>query len=207
MLAIETSCDETAAAVVEDGRFIRSSVVASQDHLHAGFGGVVPEVAGRAHVDLLTPVVAEAMELARDLAASRSQMVLLHGDFHPGNVLASAREPWLAIDCQRSARGNARRCRGRHYERAAAPQFFFQKIRRGARLVRFQRVRADYLGEFIAAMRGCLSDRAHLVQAHLRAGSRSLPRRFNAGQSTADNDDFIHEQFGARRQRRALNVR
>jgi N6-L-threonylcarbamoyladenine synthase len=64
ILAIETSCDETAAAVVEDGRTVKSSVVASQGDLHARFGGVVPEVAGRAHVDLLTPVVAEAMDLA-----------------------------------------------------------------------------------------------------------------------------------------------
>jgi N6-L-threonylcarbamoyladenine synthase len=64
ILAIETSCDETAAAVVENGRDIKSSVVWSQMELHARFGGVVPEVAGRAHVDRLTPVVAEAMEVA-----------------------------------------------------------------------------------------------------------------------------------------------
>ncbi len=64
ILAIETSCDETAAAVVEDGRVVKSSVVASQTDLHARFGGVVPEVAGRAHVELLGPVVAEAMERA-----------------------------------------------------------------------------------------------------------------------------------------------
>lgn len=61
VLAIETSCDETAASVVEDGRIVRSSVVSSQVDLHARFGGVVPEVAGRAHVDLLTPVVDEAL--------------------------------------------------------------------------------------------------------------------------------------------------
>ena len=64
VLAIETSCDETAAAVVVDGRRILSSVVSSQVDLHAAFGGVVPEVAGRAHVDLLTPVVGEAMRRA-----------------------------------------------------------------------------------------------------------------------------------------------
>jgi N6-L-threonylcarbamoyladenine synthase len=64
ILAIETSCDETAAAVVEDGRTIKSSVVSSQTDLHADFGGVVPEIAGRAHVDLLTPVVARALEIA-----------------------------------------------------------------------------------------------------------------------------------------------
>ena len=61
VLGIETSCDETAAAVVVDGRKVLSSVVSSQVDLHARFGGVVPEIASRAHVELLTPVVAEAM--------------------------------------------------------------------------------------------------------------------------------------------------
>jgi N6-L-threonylcarbamoyladenine synthase len=61
VLAIETSCDETAAAVVDDGRHVVSSVVSSQVDLHARFGGVVPEVAGRAHLDLLGPVVDDAL--------------------------------------------------------------------------------------------------------------------------------------------------
>jgi N6-L-threonylcarbamoyladenine synthase len=61
VLGIETSCDETAAAVVVDAREVRSSVVSSQVELHARFGGVVPEIASRAHVELLTPVVARAL--------------------------------------------------------------------------------------------------------------------------------------------------
>ncbi len=61
ILGIETSCDETAAAVVRDGVDVVSSVVSSQVDLHARFGGVVPEIAGRAHLDLLGPVVAEAL--------------------------------------------------------------------------------------------------------------------------------------------------
>jgi N6-L-threonylcarbamoyladenine synthase len=61
ILGIETSCDETAAAVVERATRVRSSVVASQIDRHARFGGVVPEIASRAHVELLTPVVAEAL--------------------------------------------------------------------------------------------------------------------------------------------------
>jgi N6-L-threonylcarbamoyladenine synthase len=61
VLAIETSCDETAAAVVEDGRRVLSSVVSSQVDIHARFGGVVPEIAGRAHLDLVVPVVEEAL--------------------------------------------------------------------------------------------------------------------------------------------------
>jgi N6-L-threonylcarbamoyladenine synthase len=61
ILGIETSCDETAAAVVADGTDLISSVVSSQVDLHARFGGVVPELASRAHIELLNPVVAEAM--------------------------------------------------------------------------------------------------------------------------------------------------
>jgi N6-L-threonylcarbamoyladenine synthase len=61
VLGIETSCDETAAAVVAEGSRVLSSVVSSQVDIHARYGGVVPEIAGRAHVDLLTPVVAEAL--------------------------------------------------------------------------------------------------------------------------------------------------
>ena len=61
VLAIETSCDETAAAVVADGKHVLSSVVSSQVDIHARYGGVVPEVASRAHVDLITPVIAQAL--------------------------------------------------------------------------------------------------------------------------------------------------
>lgn len=64
VLGIETSCDETAAAVVEDGRRILSNVVASQIPLHRRFGGVVPEVASRRHVEAILPVITEAMEVA-----------------------------------------------------------------------------------------------------------------------------------------------
>ena len=61
ILGIETSCDETAAAVVVGGYDIASSVVSSQIDLHAAFGGVVPEIASRAHLDLLNPVIARAI--------------------------------------------------------------------------------------------------------------------------------------------------
>jgi N6-L-threonylcarbamoyladenine synthase len=61
ILGIETSCDETAAAVVDDGRLVRSSVVASQADLHARYGGVVPEIASRAHVELICDVIEESL--------------------------------------------------------------------------------------------------------------------------------------------------
>ncbi len=57
ILGIETSCDETAAALVTADGEIVSSVVASQDELHARFGGVVPEVASRRHLELIAPVI------------------------------------------------------------------------------------------------------------------------------------------------------
>jgi N6-L-threonylcarbamoyladenine synthase len=65
VLGIETSCDETAAAVVRDGREILSSVIASQIETHKRFGGVVPEIASREHLDKIVPVVEEALTRAR----------------------------------------------------------------------------------------------------------------------------------------------
>lgn len=62
VLGIETSCDETAAAVVMGGTDVLSSVVSSQIDIHARFGGVVPEVASRAHLELIRPVIAEAID-------------------------------------------------------------------------------------------------------------------------------------------------
>ncbi len=61
ILAIETSCDETAAAVIVDGTTIASNIVASQIDLHAQYGGVFPEVASRAHAEVISAVVAQAM--------------------------------------------------------------------------------------------------------------------------------------------------
>src|SRR5436853_688970 len=65
VLGIETSCDETAAAIVRDGREIVSSVIASQVETHKRFGGVVPELASREHLDKIVPIVEEAFERAK----------------------------------------------------------------------------------------------------------------------------------------------
>ncbi|MFO0838918.1 MAG: tRNA (adenosine(37)-N6)-threonylcarbamoyltransferase complex transferase subunit TsaD [Phycisphaerae bacterium] len=73
ILGIETSCDETAAAIVIGGRDVRANVVATQFDLHARYGGVVPEIASRAHVERIEPVIREALRRAgveyRDLSA------------------------------------------------------------------------------------------------------------------------------------------
>jgi N6-L-threonylcarbamoyladenine synthase len=60
-LGIETSCDETAVAVVEDGFHLRTNLIARQEHLHERYGGVVPEVAARAHVESLNPLLERAL--------------------------------------------------------------------------------------------------------------------------------------------------
>jgi N6-L-threonylcarbamoyladenine synthase len=79
VLGIETSCDETAAAVVDDGRVTRSSVVASQADLHARYGGVVPEIASRAHVELIDDVVEQALVEAGTDLRSIDVVAAVHG--------------------------------------------------------------------------------------------------------------------------------
>ena len=64
ILGVESSCDETSAAVVADGRRVLSNVVASQIELHARYGGVVPEIASRAHIEAINTVIAQAIEQA-----------------------------------------------------------------------------------------------------------------------------------------------
>ncbi len=61
ILGIESSCDDTSAAVVEEGTLVRSSVVSSQDEIHGLYGGIVPELASRRHIEMIAPVVEEAL--------------------------------------------------------------------------------------------------------------------------------------------------
>jgi len=65
ILGIETSCDETAAAVVADGANVKSSIVTSQARIHEKYGGVVPEIASRAHIENIYPVITEALDTAK----------------------------------------------------------------------------------------------------------------------------------------------
>ncbi|MHC4159005.1 MAG: tRNA (adenosine(37)-N6)-threonylcarbamoyltransferase complex transferase subunit TsaD [Planctomycetota bacterium] len=84
ILGIETSCDETAAAVVADGKIVKSSVVASQNKLHEKYGGVVPEIASRAHIEKIYPVITEAIEQAK---VSRDEI----------DAIAVANQPGLTV--------------------------------------------------------------------------------------------------------------
>jgi len=83
ILGIESSCDETAAAIVAPADRVLSSVVASQYELHAEYGGVVPEIASRAHVERITPVVREALRAA---GVSRSDLVGIAVGCRPGLI-------------------------------------------------------------------------------------------------------------------------
>ena len=81
ILGIETSCDETAAAVVRDGREVLSSVVYSQIPLHQAYGGVVPEIASRSHLEKITGVIREAMAAA---SADWAQLDAIAVTYGPG---------------------------------------------------------------------------------------------------------------------------
>jgi len=87
ILGIETSCDETAAAVVEDGRYIRSNVVASQVELHRQYGGVFPEMASRQHVLAITPVIRQAMQEANLTWGDLTAIAVTYGPGLAGSLL------------------------------------------------------------------------------------------------------------------------
>jgi N6-L-threonylcarbamoyladenine synthase len=87
ILALETSCDETAAAVVEDGRTILSSVVASQAAEHAGFGGVFPEVAARMHVEVISQVIERALAEAHLSLGQVDAIAATRGPGLPGSLV------------------------------------------------------------------------------------------------------------------------
>jgi len=87
ILAIETSCDETAAAVVQDGRQVLSNVVASQMDLHAKYGGVFPELASRLHVEAIVPVITEAMEKAHLDWSDLDAIAVTYGPGLAGSLL------------------------------------------------------------------------------------------------------------------------
>ncbi|OCL27761.1 tRNA N6-adenosine(37)-threonylcarbamoyltransferase complex transferase subunit TsaD [Orenia metallireducens] len=82
-LGIESSCDETSAAVIKDGKEVLSNVIASQINLHRKFGGVVPEIASRKHVELINPVIEDALEEA---GVDYEELSLVAVTYGPGLV-------------------------------------------------------------------------------------------------------------------------
>ncbi|MFQ5427837.1 MAG: tRNA (adenosine(37)-N6)-threonylcarbamoyltransferase complex transferase subunit TsaD [Thermodesulfobacteriota bacterium] len=87
VLGIESSCDDTAAAVVEDGRVLWSSVVSSQDSIHSKYGGIVPELASRRHIEAIIPVVEEALHKAGVNLDSIDGIAVTQGPGLVGSIL------------------------------------------------------------------------------------------------------------------------
>ncbi|MFN2144461.1 MAG: tRNA (adenosine(37)-N6)-threonylcarbamoyltransferase complex transferase subunit TsaD [Anaerolineales bacterium] len=87
ILGIETSCDETAAAVVEDGRIVLSNVVASQAEMHAKYGGVFPEVASRQHIKTIYMVIDEALSQAHVSLDDLDAIAVTRGPGLPGSLV------------------------------------------------------------------------------------------------------------------------
>ena len=87
ILAIETSCDETAAAVIEDGHSIRSNVVASQIDIHRAYGGVFPEIASRQHVFDIVPVIQAAIHEAGSAWDDLNALAVTRGPGLAGSLL------------------------------------------------------------------------------------------------------------------------
>lgn len=87
ILGIDTSCDDTAASVVEDGTKIISNVVSSQDEIHKKYGGIVPELASRRHVEMILPVVDEALKKASSGFSDISAIAVCNGPGLIGSLL------------------------------------------------------------------------------------------------------------------------
>ena len=108
ILGIESTCDETGAAVVIDGVDVRSNVVASQIELHAKYRGVVPEIASRAHIENLLPVIRESLETAACGVADLHAIAVAHRPGLIGSLLIgvtaaktlawSLTKPLIAVD-------------------------------------------------------------------------------------------------------------
>jgi N6-L-threonylcarbamoyladenine synthase len=87
VLAIETSCDDTGAAVVSNGRKILSNIVSSQVSIHQKYGGVVPELASRRHIECIVPIVTEALETAKMTLKEIDGIAVTHGPGLVGSLL------------------------------------------------------------------------------------------------------------------------
>ncbi|MFC1540697.1 tRNA (adenosine(37)-N6)-threonylcarbamoyltransferase complex transferase subunit TsaD [Candidatus Margulisiibacteriota bacterium] len=87
ILAIETSCDETSAAVVKDGQKILSNIIATQVEFHKKYGGIVPEVASRKHVEVINPIIAEALGKAKVKLKDLDAVAVTYGPGLVGSLL------------------------------------------------------------------------------------------------------------------------
>ncbi|QGR00282.1 tRNA (adenosine(37)-N6)-threonylcarbamoyltransferase complex transferase subunit TsaD [Paenibacillus psychroresistens] len=101
IMAIETSCDETSVAIIENGTVIRSNIVSSQIETHQQFGGVVPEIASRKHVEMITWIIEEALKVAQLELSDLSAIAVTQGPGLVGALLVgiiAAKSLSLALD-------------------------------------------------------------------------------------------------------------
>ena len=92
ILAIESSCDETAAAVVENGRSVKTNIISSQIELHKLYGGVVPEIASRKHIEKINYVIREALNEAGETLDSIDAVAVTYGPGLVGALLVGVAE-------------------------------------------------------------------------------------------------------------------
>ena len=127
VLAIETSCDDTGAAVVVDGRKILSNVVSSQVPIHQKYGGVVPELASRKHIESIVPIVTEALKIAEVKLKEIDGIAVTHGPGLVGSFSSDSPLPNRSPLRQDSIRRSQpyRRAPLCHLSRRASPEFPF----------------------------------------------------------------------------------
>ncbi len=102
ILAIETSCDETAAAVVKDGRYVLSNIISSQIDIHKKYGGVVPEIASRKHIEIIDYVIDEALQKANFKLNDIDAIAVTYGPGLVGALLVGVNETKaLAFACNK----------------------------------------------------------------------------------------------------------
>ena len=92
VLAIETSCDETAASVVKNGRTILSNIISSQIQLHTIYGGVVPEIASRKHIEKINQVIEAALDEAKMELGQMTAIAVTYGPGLVGALLVGVAE-------------------------------------------------------------------------------------------------------------------
>ena len=122
ILAIESSCDETAAAVVHNGRKVLSNIISSQIDLHKLYGGVVPEIASRKHIEKINQVIEEALKEAEVTLKDIDAVAVTYGPGLVGALLVGVAEANCLC-------GGASACRRASYRRA-----YFGKLYRASRI-------------------------------------------------------------------------
>ena len=118
ILAIESSCDETAAAVVVNGRDVRSNIISSQIDIHTLYGGVVPEIASRKHIERINQVIGQALETADMSLDDMDAIAVTYGPGLVGALLVGGRSQGHCLCSTKAAD------RGTSYRRAYQRQLY-----------------------------------------------------------------------------------